>query len=154
MTYSQEKVKEMFEYILLEIEKGRATRNILKDDCTPDITTFYRWLAEDKEKSKRYACACEVRAEKLFDEMLDIADDGTNDTYIAPDGSEMVKQDHIQRSRLRIDTRKWILSKLNPKKYWEKLDMTSGWKTLPTPILPYVSNNHSDTKSLGDVKED
>jgi hypothetical protein len=49
----------------------------------PNATTFYRWIDEESEwasvKNKQYARASEIRAEKIFDEMLDIADDNKND---------------------------------------------------------------------------
>ena len=43
--------------------------------------------------------------------------------------------EHIQRSRLRVDTRKWYLSKLNPKKYGDKVDVTTKGKEITNPIL-------------------
>jgi hypothetical protein len=68
--------------------------------------------------------------------MLDIADDGTNDfiTKTSSDGTEfeVVNTEHIQRSKLRIDTRKWNLSKMQPKKYGEKLDLTTNNESLNT----------------------
>ena len=112
MAYSEIKKKEIFIDICLEITKGKSLRNILKEEGMPSTSTFFVWLAEDEEKSKQYARACDIRAEVIFDEMLDIADDNTND---------YVNSDNIQRSRLRVDTRKWMLSKLNPKKYSDKL---------------------------------
>jgi hypothetical protein len=61
-----------------------------------------------------------MQMELMATEILDIADDGSNDTYETDDG-EKVNQDHINRSRLRVDTRKWLMSKLAPKKYGEKV---------------------------------
>ena len=59
-----------------------------------------------------------MQADAIFDECLDIADDGAND-YMGDD--EKYNGDHVARSRLRIDTRKWMAGKLAPKKYGEKL---------------------------------
>ncbi len=56
--------------------------------------------------------------------MADIADDGSNDFTKDKDGKAVVDHEHIQRSRLRIDTRKWIASKLLPKRYGDKLQHT------------------------------
>lgn len=66
----------------------------------------------------------------MFDELETIAD--------LPDDKESP-----MRSRLRVDTRKWYLSKVLPKKFGEKLDLTSDGKVLPTPILNGIHDNHS-----------
>lgn len=135
MAYSQEQIETIFNSILWEIEKWRATREILKDKWMPDVTTFYKWLRDDEEKTKQYAHACDIRAENIFDEMLDIADDSSKDIKIDKDGNAIVNQDNIQRARLKVETRKWVLGKLNPKKFGDKIDMTSGWEKVATYVI-------------------
>ena len=115
--------------ILLEIMKGRSLTAILKTEergNLPSKVTFFEWLKEDEELTNQYARATEVRADIIFDDILAIADENTNDTSINENGIEVVNNDVIQRSRLRIDARKWVLSKLNPKKFGDKTDITSG----------------------------
>ena len=133
MAYSKEDIDKIFNYVCSEIEKGRALRNVLKDDKMPSTSTFYEWLDNDDVKSKQYARATSVRADIIFDDILSIADENTNDTYINDNGIEVVNNDVIQRSRLRIDSRKWVLSKLNPKKYGDKTDITSGGEKITAP---------------------
>jgi len=61
--------------------------------------------------------------------MLDIADDGRNDwmeRHGKEDAGWQANGENIQRSRVRIDTRKWLASKLKPKKYGDKVDLTHG----------------------------
>ncbi len=120
MAYTEENKENIFEYVCQEIEKGRALRNVLKDENMPSTSTFYQWLDNDEVKAKQYARATEVRADIIFDDILAIADENTNDTSINENGIEVVNNDVIQRSRLRIDARKWVLSKLNPKKFGDK----------------------------------
>ena len=126
MAYTDKDKDNIFEYVCQEIEKGRALRNVLKDENMPSTSTFYQWLDNDEVKAKQYARATEVRADIIFDDILAIADENTNDTSINENGIEVVNNDVIQRSRLRIDARKWVLSKLNPKKFGDKTDITSG----------------------------
>ena len=126
MAYTDKDKDNIFEYVCQEIEKGKALRNVLKDENMPSTSTFYQWLDNDEVKAKQYARATEVRADIIFDDILSIADENTNDTYINDNGIEVVNNDVIQRSRLRIDSRKWVLSKLNPKKYGDRTDITSG----------------------------
>jgi hypothetical protein len=57
--------------------------------------------------------------EELSDEMLEIADDSSSD-YIVVDGRKTVDHEHIQRAKLRIESRRWTLSKLAPKKFGER----------------------------------
>jgi hypothetical protein len=126
MAYSKERKKEIIDYICEEIEKGRPLRKILKEEEMPSSSTFFEWIDSCEEKAKQYARATEIRASVIFEDILTIADQNQDDTYINEDGKEVVNNDVIQRSRLRIDARKWYLSKLNPKKYGDKTDITSG----------------------------
>lgn len=57
----------------------------------------------------------------MADELLEISDDGLNDRMVDDDGNERIDYDHIARSRLRVDTRKWLLSKALPKIYGDKI---------------------------------
>ena len=62
----------------------------------------------------------------IFEEALDIADSFDKDVIIDKEGNEIINHNVINRDRLRVDTRKWFLSKLNPKKYGEKLEIESN----------------------------
>lgn len=139
MAYSKENINLLFDKILIRIELGEALRNVLKDEDLPSSKTFYEWLESDELKVKRYARACELRAEIIFDELIDIADDGRNDFMTKMLGGdveiECLNSENIQRSRLRIDARKWILSKMNPKKYGDKLDIE---QTNITPVTEII----------------
>lgn len=120
MAYSKEQINQMFSHILIEIEKGRALRRILNEDSNmPSTQTFYIWL-QDIEKSKQYARATEIRADAIFDEIIEIADDSSRDEIELEDRIIVENREFINRSRLRVDARKWIASKLNPKKYGDK----------------------------------
>ena len=99
---------------------GLARLCALHDDL-PDKTTVNLWRYKYSEFSTQYAQAKFKQADLLAEEMLDIADDGTNDWMesFGEDGSINWKLngEHVQRSRLRIDTRKFLASKLLPKQY-------------------------------------
>lgn len=104
------------------LAEGQSLRSICKSDDMPSVSTVCRWLA-DPERSifrEQYAQAREAQADALADEILDIADDGLNDTYVDGEGNEKIDHDVIARSKLRVDARKWIAAKLKPRKYGEK----------------------------------
>ena len=136
MAYSEEQKEEIFNNIFNSIENGNSLRKTLLVVDLP-AKTFYEWLELDEEKSKQYARACELRAEALLDEMLDIVDDSSQDKTIddLDDEIKIERTNHevIQRSRLRYDARKWLISKLHPKKYGDKIEvdqntsMTISW---------------------------
>jgi len=121
MAYSKEQKTKIINTICKEIaENGRALRTVLKDEGMPDANCFYRWIDADEKKREQYARATELRADKLVEDMITISDDQENDTYTDEDGNTFTNHNVIQRSRLRVDTRKWIASKLKPKKYGDK----------------------------------
>lgn len=111
--------------------EGESLRAICADENMPNAATVCRWLANNEPFREQYARAREAQADTLTDEMLDIADDGRNDWVEKKNAEGDVtgveyNGDAVQRSRLRIDTRKWYASKLAPKKYGEKIDLNHG----------------------------
>lgn len=78
-----------------------------------------KWL--DDSHTGMYAHAREARADKLAEDVLEIADDGRRDYDVGEDGRAVVNNDHIQRSKLRVDSRKWLASKMFPKRYGDKV---------------------------------
>jgi hypothetical protein len=124
--------------------EGESLKAICRDDSMPARGTIHRWLLEGKypEFNDSYAKAYSIRTENMFDELIEIADDGTND-YMErqnKDGTtyEAVNSEHINRSRLRVDTRKWKLAKMHPEKYAERSKIETeitGNKSLIDAIL-------------------
>jgi hypothetical protein len=114
----KDKIESLFNDIIYDIsENNKSLISSLSGRMS--ASTFYELLKDDT-KSKIYARACDDRADKMADEILEIADNGSNKDNII-----------VQRDRLRIDSRKWLLSKLHPKKYGDKLDVEhSGGVTL------------------------
>lgn len=116
---------EVEEEIFRNIAAGKPIRAALEDDWLPGWTTFNKRLASDAEFAARYARAREVQADKLFAECLEIADQ-----YDAAAEKLEGGTDHINRARLRIDTRKWMAGKLRPKVYGDKVAI-GGAEDLP-----------------------
>jgi len=129
MAYTQDEIDRLFEHICIEIETGRSLRSILKqDENMPSSSTFFIWLTESELKSKRYELATNLRTDALFDEIVEIAyntEEGETTKVNSKGEIETTTGDMLGHRRLKIDALKWSLSKLNPKKYGEKLDVTS-----------------------------
>lgn len=105
----KDKKEELFKEIINDIAlRGMSLMAALKGRL--NASTFYEML-KDEEKSKIYARACEDRADLMADEILSIADNTDNRDNVI-----------VQRDRLRVDSRKWLLAKLQPKKYGDKIE--------------------------------
>lgn len=118
------------------IASGQPIRKVCKE-LGIGSETIYKTIASDDEFAKRYARAKEKQAEVIAEEILEISDDATNDFEVDEEGNSVVNQENIQRSRLRVDSRKWILSKLLPKKYGDRtaLDLANqDGKTLKIEV--------------------
>lgn len=111
--------------ICKQIIDGLSLRKICKSEQMPNRDTIHDWLSKNTSFSDQYAKACKLRRENKFEELEDIA----------------ASEPDVQRARLKIDVVKWQLSKEEPKKYGDKLDMTTNGKDLPTPILGGLTKN-------------
>ena len=128
------------QYILEKMSAGNSLRSICEDESLPSEVLVRKWARNEPEFGTQYALAREMCMEALADELLFIADDCSKDKTILEDGREVVDHEAINRSRLRVDTRKWIMSKIAHKKYGDKLTTES---TGPNggPILVTISSD-------------
>lgn len=128
------------------LSDGESLRAICRDESMPNKATVFRWLAAHKSFSDQYTYARDAQADEMFDDILQIADDGQNDTYKDEDGRERTDQDVIARSRLRVDARKWMLSKMAPKKYGDKLNLEGGGEggALVVVVKDYTGRKKAD----------
>jgi hypothetical protein len=85
----------------------------------PCDNTFDKWCL-DENKMTEYAHAREKRAEVIFEDILTIADDASGDKKYTEQG-EVIDSEFVARSRIRIDARKWMLGKMQPKKYGDRI---------------------------------
>lgn len=122
--YSPEVAAEICERLAL----GESLRMICQSQEMPGISSVIRWLAkeENAEFRAQYARAREAQADALFDEILEIADDGSNDWMERKNADDQSlgwreNGEALRRSQLRVDARKWMAGKLQPKKYGEKV---------------------------------
>ncbi|WP_412474605.1 terminase small subunit protein [Rhizobium sp. WW22] len=119
---------EIADEICERLAEGNSLRSICEADEMPSKTTVFRWLNAYPDFRDQYARAREVQADTLFDDILDIADDGQNDWMEKrnADGENigwMENGEALRRSQLRIEARKWMAGKLRPKVYGDKLDI-------------------------------
>jgi hypothetical protein len=110
------------DFICERISHGESLNKIVRDEDMPGNGTVFRWLAARPEFREKYARAREAQMDAMAEEILAIADESQYD-FKEVNGCTIVDHENIQRSRLRVDTRKWLMAKLAPKKYGDKQQM-------------------------------
>jgi hypothetical protein len=121
--------QELAERICRELCSGRTLRDVCRDDGMPAESTVRLWAQSDRDGfTSRYRTARDIGYQAMADEMLEIADDGRNDWVLrrksrSGDNEPTVDHEHISRSRLRVEARRWLLSKALPKIYGDRLDL-------------------------------
>jgi hypothetical protein len=107
-------------------DKPESLRSICRDEGMPPLGTVMRWLAKYPEFREQYASAREAQAEVQQEELLEISDNCTDDILTLLGNEEegslgRINHSAIARAKLQIDTRKWVMSKMSPKKYGDRL---------------------------------
>ena len=86
------------------------------------LSTVFRWLGEHQEFQEQYARARQARASAMEEEILSISDDDSQDRIVdAESGAAKVNAEFVARSRLKVDTRKWLMARMAPKVYGDKV---------------------------------
>ncbi|MBE0559910.1 MAG: terminase small subunit protein [Ochrobactrum anthropi] len=110
------------------IADGDSLRTICDEEGFPARSTVFKWLSQNAAFADQYAHAREAQADAIFDDILEIADDGQNDWMEkhSKEGENIGWQENgeaLRRSQLRIDARKWMAGKLRPKRYGDRTQM-------------------------------
>lgn len=104
-----------------EIATGVSLREICRRPNSPCAESVFKWLYQHPEFAVMYATAKSAAMDAMGEELLEIADDGTNDWMKANNGQVVLNKEAVSRSRLRCDTRQWLMTKLAPKKFGLKM---------------------------------
>lgn len=113
---------EQFDGIVCAIAEGESMRAACEAQGV-NRRVLFAALSTDDALANRYARAKAAGVELLAEEIIDIADAREGDVIIDDDGRRIIDNEAVQRARLRIDSRKWLLSKLAPKRYGDKLEI-------------------------------
>lgn len=111
--------QELADLICQGVADGQSLRTVCKSDDTPAMSTVFRWLREHESFQEQYARATSERAEAMAEDIQAIADDPA--------------LDHNHK-RIAVDARKWIASKLKPKKYGDRVSLTGAEDGIPIQV--------------------
>jgi hypothetical protein len=152
IAYSEELAAE----ICRRMSAGKSLRAVCRDADMPCMATVLNWLRAYPDFVSQYARAREVLHEHWAQEIIEISDTpliGVK-TKTTDDGVETVEGDMIEHRRLQVDARKWLLSKLAPRKYGDKIEVTAV-PSVPQPSEPPVTLEESERQyaALKDGRE-
>lgn len=121
--------QEVADKICERLAKPESLRSICSDESMPSRTTVFRWLREHEAFRNQYAHAREDQADAYFDEIIELSDTCVIGEKTEKDADGKVVKvttgDMIERSRLGIETRKWALGRMKPKKYGDRLQLAN-----------------------------
>lgn len=135
MAYSIDERERILKEVFNLIEDGSSLRKSLIK-VSISSKTFYEWIEANDDKVKQYARACEKRADNIFEDIMTICDATEDDIIVDENGNFITNHNVIQRDRLRVDARKWMLGKMNPKKYGDKIHQEHSGELNITDMSP------------------
>lgn len=132
--------------VCLRLSSGESLRQICRDDHMPCKEAVNKWVQSLPSFATQYAEARAALLDRWAEEIIEISDDGTND-WVERETKRgrvviLCDHEHVNRSRLRVDTRKWLLSKLNPRKYGDLARDGAG--PLPDSIAAPTKENATE----------
>ena len=143
--------KEIGHGICTQLAEGKSLRTIIKGMSGVSMSMVMRWLNDERfrEFREQYARAREMQAEVMADEIMDISDEDPMEELTTKAG-KIVKRDSagVNRNRLRVDARKWIASKLLPKKYGDRLDIDLGVDSLAAMLDRVNEDEEKERKKI------
>ncbi len=116
----------LIERIATRLSEGEPLAQICRDAGMPGLTTIWEWKKQRPAVSERLARARDAGFDQIAQDALNIADDGRRDYEVGEGGALLVNHDHIQRSKLRIETRLKLLAVWDPKRYGAKVQLADA----------------------------
>ena len=120
-----------------------ATQQKIAEFIGVSVMSMMGYVESLPEYVVMYTRARELQADRHFEDILAIADDATSDHITGADGVERINNEAVSRSKLRVETRKWVAGKMNSKKYGDKLDVDAKVSTAHTVIIKDLSGRCS-----------
>lgn len=137
--------KKLSDKICHELSKGASLRTVCQMDGMPEGGTIFRWLAEKTEFREQYAQAKQESADALNEVLLDLGDDAIR---LSQEVDSKASGAVVQAVKLKADNMKWYMSKMKPKKYGDKTDVTTNGKDFPAPVINVIKYGESNNTAI------
>ena len=145
--YTKTQKKKIINDICLDVIENSISFNQAVKNSPISRMTFYTWISNFPELDRLYNYARSIRSDVLFEEIIEIADtteEGTKTKFSKKNGIETESGDMTDHRRLKIDARKWVVSKMQPKKYGNSPEEIQEKNEL-TVKVEYVSPSKKET---------
>jgi hypothetical protein len=109
----------VWEEVVSRMATGKSLSSVLREPGMPPWATFNRMLRSNEQLRVAYDKAVQDRADKLADEIIELSDAVMPEGLRGPEASAWVQQ-----KRLQVDARKWVASKLKPRTYGDRIDVS------------------------------
>jgi len=133
--------KEIGENLCSMIAKGRSVKSICDMEGMPSLDTFYSWNRKHKEFADNYTQATVDRTEYQLEQLNEMGDISIEEAKnVNPKSSNAV----VSAYKLKADNMKWVMARMKPKKYGDKIDHTTGGEKLQFQVVSFRDDNTSD----------
>ena len=139
LNLSDEEKEQIISDICNRVIDEKISFNKAVEESEISFVTFFQWMIKSDTLKELYNYAREVRSDVLFEEIIEIADtpfEGTK-TKDTPKGVIIETGDMTEHRKLQIDARKWVVAKMQPKKYGDKLDVTTGGEKINRTVIEW-----------------
>lgn len=135
---------ELADLICQKISQGKSLKSICSEEGMPSMSSVFNWIHSEKGFLEKYDAATEERTIAMGEEIIDLSDDSLNLAQsVDPKAAGAV----VAAAKLQVDTRKWVMSKMKPKKYGDKVDVTSGGEVIKGNTIVFSDmKNETDSK--------
>ena len=130
-TYTEEIANKICELIT----EGKSLRSIAEMEGMPCTSNVFKWLTEYKQFSEHYARATEQRTEAQLEMLNELGDTAIE---LSQKTGEKRAGAVVQAVKVKADNLKWVMARMKPKKYGDKLDMTSDGKAITVELISYA----------------
>lgn len=140
--YTEEQKHQIITDICNRVIDDKISFNKAVEESCISYVTFFNWMVKSTELKELYNYAREVRADVLFEEIVTIADtpiEGEK-TKISEKGIEVIKGDMTEHRKLQIDARKWVVAKMQPKKYGDRIDQNISGSLSIIEVKPPIQD--------------
>lgn len=134
--------QELADRICAQLAQGISLRTVCLADDMPAASSVFKWLRENKDFSEQYARAKEESADADSEELADLGDQAIALSQSVP---EKVAGAVVQAVKLKADNLKWAMSKKKPKKYGDKVDLTSGGEAIKGNTVVFTNFKDAPT---------
>jgi hypothetical protein len=137
---------EQFALVCERMAEGETLSAICKEADTPSRATFLRWVKNDTGRTKAYQLARQAQADFYFDQIKDLAFDSSNDTVVNERGTAVCNHEWVARTRVKVDSLKWIASKLDPVKFGDRMPEAIAAKEMDAEQQQQIADQNKITR--------